>query len=1055
MADVSVDASISTGTARGMRTVVFASDQIGYVFYLDADGVLGYTKTTDGGGTWGAQVDIDTANSVVAYDVWFDKWTPGDSGTLIHVWWFDTTNDIVRWRSLDTNGDTFGTVRAVFTGASAVAGRGAFVSGTKTISGVLAVTFDIDAGAERGTYVSVGSPPTSFATLTTQVVEATLDTCKLYPASGTGDNDDFWALYYDASALALTLKLYDRSAGNVVESATIGVAHTDGATDLTGQFGYDGAIRHSDGHLIVVALSDRDVAASQHQVFDITNTSTITTKTAIAASTDDHYYPQIQINQGTGVIYVAYNGKRDGSETMDTTTKVYYTSSTDGGTTWSAGDTAYMEGTAGNIQQVWTPKSGNRFYAVWRSGIALVGNKVNSVLQLGISSPTIAAGSALYLPTVALAAVQTVSGVFISPPGGGSAAIAFDMTSYGYSAGLSLTNPHVFGSLTNALFFVHVVGASSFGDHVTGATIDGAAMTLLFKSNFAGATRWQYWFYKVLGTISGSKDLVVTSTDFDLTSLAVSYQGVTQAAPDNWNWNSGFASAVGFPVTTIAANCWLVVSAVTASPPLGAYPGATQRINDTARGIFDSNAGMPAGANGLTITGGTFIGGMIASFEPAAAVGSTTIYAPTISQTTPTTQDVTGTTIGSGSSVTAPTDLVIVLHQAVTGATLAIGSSVTAPTVAPGAVTITGVTLTTGVVVRVPTVAPGAVTISGVTRATTAQVFAATVTVGPVTVIGATRATTVQLFAPEIVSVALGATIPSGSGLFAPSVAYTVVLATRGTTSTVFVPAVAIAVTLPAIAVTSLVRVPSVTVSAVTIIGPHKGATSQFFAPTIAVGPTAVTTATETPTSLVFSPSVVAGPTTVVVAHRSTTQQLFAPTVLGAGVLGLTTIPSTLQIFPPTLTAAAITIGGATITNVVQLIAPTVQPGAVTIGGPTRVTTSQLFAPIVLGTGYIGIGSKGSTVVLFPPTVALALIQTVVTSSITVAAQGFPPTVAHPVIGPNQEIDLSPLVLTSALFPPDIWSGKRGISATSDGVTVQSAVTASCIVTRARKTSCV
>ena len=265
----------------------------------------------------------------MAFDVWFDQWTPGDTGTLIHCWWFDSTNDIVRWRTLNTSGDALGTVRTVFTGASAVAGRGAFVSGTKTRSGYLYCAYDLDAGAERGLHRSIDSGTTWSANLATTFVEATLDTCKLFPASGTGDDNDCWALYYDASATALTLKLWDSSAAAQVESATIGVAHTDGATDLTGQFGYDGAVRHSDGHLIVAKQSTRDVAAGTHQIFDFTSTSTITTKTAIATSTDDHYYPQVFINQGTGTIFVAYNGKRDGSEVLDTTTKVYYTYSTE------------------------------------------------------------------------------------------------------------------------------------------------------------------------------------------------------------------------------------------------------------------------------------------------------------------------------------------------------------------------------------------------------------------------------------------------------------------------------------------------------------------------------------------------------------------------------------------------------------------------------------------------------------------------------------------------------------------------------------------------------
>ena len=380
MADVSVDGTISTSTARGSRSLVYATDLIGYMFYIDQDGVFGYSKTTDGGATWGAQVNVDSgaATTVLAFDVWFEQWTPGDTGTKIHCWWFDTTADDVIWRTLDTNGDTLGTQRVVFAGATSVVGRGVFVSGTKTVSGYLYVAYDIDAGAERGLQRSTDSGTNWSANLSTTFVEATLDTCFLYPASGTGDNNDCWALYYDASATALTLKLWDSSAASATESSTI-QTHTDGNVDLTGQFGFAGAIRPSDGHLIVAAHSLRDNASTTLQVFDCTDTSTIATKTAITTNIDDNYWPQVFIDDA-GTIYVAYVGKRDGTETLDVTAKVYYTKSTDGGTTWTSGDTAYMEGAAGTVQQVWVPLGGNRFAGVWRVSGTLLTNKVNSLM---------------------------------------------------------------------------------------------------------------------------------------------------------------------------------------------------------------------------------------------------------------------------------------------------------------------------------------------------------------------------------------------------------------------------------------------------------------------------------------------------------------------------------------------------------------------------------------------------------------------------------------------------------------------------------------------------
>lgn len=384
MADVTIASGTAvTRNARGMRNVVFTTSLIGYTFLFGTIsgniGVFSYCKTTDGGATWAAPVLIDQTSAITtqAFDVWFDQWTVGDNGTLIHTWWFDTTNNIVRWVTLDTNGDTLGTVRTVFTGVSVVGGRGTFVSGTKTRSGYLYCAYDLDAGAEKGFHQSTDGGTTWSASLSATFVEATLDQCWLFPPTASGDHNDCWAVYYDQSATALTLKLWDNSASVAIESATF-QTHTEGVTDLQGQYGVSATVRHSDGHLIVAAVSLRDDVTSTHQIFDIFDTNTITTKTAITTNIDDHYHPALYIDQGTDALYVFYNGKRDGSETMDSTTKIYYTKSTDGGTTWTAGDTAYMEGAASTYTNVWAPLMGRRLIGLWRNTTTIATNAVNS-----------------------------------------------------------------------------------------------------------------------------------------------------------------------------------------------------------------------------------------------------------------------------------------------------------------------------------------------------------------------------------------------------------------------------------------------------------------------------------------------------------------------------------------------------------------------------------------------------------------------------------------------------------------------------------------------------
>lgn len=386
MADVSIDGTISTNTRRALRTMVFTSASIGYMFYSDASTGLSYSKTTDGGATWGGAVQVSTAATApLAFDIWFDKWTPGNSGTLIHCVWFEATLDDVLWRTVDTSGDTLGTERVVFAGATFVAGRGNFVSVTKTISGYLYVAYDGDAGVEMGLHMSTDAGTSWSANLSTTFVEATIDQCSLFPASNTGDDNDCWAVYHDASADALTLKMWDSSLASQTESATI-IALIENITD-TVVYGWSASVRQSDGHLIIAAVSEFDTLSSDHRIFDVNGTASITEKTAITTNIDDHYYPQVFIDQYTNNIYVAYRGLRTGTEVMGTTSKVYYTKSTDGGVNWSAGDTAYMEGAANNGATAHAPLMGDRFYVAWIVSSALLGNYVNSIDLSGGGGP--------------------------------------------------------------------------------------------------------------------------------------------------------------------------------------------------------------------------------------------------------------------------------------------------------------------------------------------------------------------------------------------------------------------------------------------------------------------------------------------------------------------------------------------------------------------------------------------------------------------------------------------------------------------------------------------
>lgn len=361
MADIQIEGTVEPFTGIAPRALVYTSAQVGYVFYIDAAGPLAYRKTTDGGATWGSAVTIRTGalnNTVIAFDVWYDKWTTGGTGTVIHIWYVARDTDDVFYRSFDTATDTLGTERTVFAGASADDTTTANCTGCKARGGNLYVASMIDNGVEfifaRSTDGGVNW------TSRADPFEATaVDRITLHPGNES-DNQDIWALFLDGSANALTLKTYDDSANSWSESSTIATVN-DVLFDYSTQWGAH--VRQSDNHLLCAVWTEKDTATADFRVFDINGASSIVEKTAIATNIDDSFYPSLFIDQTTDALYVAYIGKKDGSETLDTTASVCYVVSTDGGATWSA-ETVYSA-TASDWRVTWTPQQGDRFAVAW------------------------------------------------------------------------------------------------------------------------------------------------------------------------------------------------------------------------------------------------------------------------------------------------------------------------------------------------------------------------------------------------------------------------------------------------------------------------------------------------------------------------------------------------------------------------------------------------------------------------------------------------------------------------------------------------------------------
>lgn len=380
MADVVVASDLTAVTARWAtnHAVVFTSASVGYAFYVDVDnGFLYYRKTTDGGATWGDPVALERSFPR-GFDVWFEKWTPGDSGTKIGIWCWDSSPDDLLFRTLDSADDSLGSWVNITNQATAINNNNA-VSGCKTRGGGwVATAFCTNVAGLIETWTSADGATWSAEGVS--VWGASIhNRCVLLPGNES-DANDVWAIHWDQATSVLSFAHFDDS---VPSWGLTTIASSMVVPDWNVMFpGVAAAVRHSDGHLIAAAWSEYDAATADLRVWDINGSGSITEKTAVLTNVDNAINVALFIDQNTNDLYVAYLGKADGSEAPESAVKVYYKKSTDGGATWGS-EVAYSEDAASDIRNLWAPVGGasSRMFLLWADATDddLKGNTTNSI----------------------------------------------------------------------------------------------------------------------------------------------------------------------------------------------------------------------------------------------------------------------------------------------------------------------------------------------------------------------------------------------------------------------------------------------------------------------------------------------------------------------------------------------------------------------------------------------------------------------------------------------------------------------------------------------------
>ncbi len=349
MADVAAwgEESDSWNKFRDRSNYVWLDESIGYYFHLRVDATADfadgayYNKTTDGGQNWSSAVDIFRPSLGIgdteAIDVWWDKWTPGDTGGIIHILLFtndaSTTSRFGHYYTLDTVDDTLTQIENNIRSSSATGlcnGRSASIC--KMEDGTLHVFVPWDVG---GIYRHELWRSTNSGVDWTEI--ASVDNIQLaryviYPTDSADDNDVLVIIWDVAGDDSVVAYAWDDSAGSFTQ-AELGTTGDFVRTNQGPGNIWSSAFRQSDKTTLVAVHEDVNHGSHDLRFFTVHwdgTTLTVTEKAAIF--TAQTYGPEvaITIDNNNNTIYAAYGEGTLGS------TVITMVKSVDGGTTWES-----------------------------------------------------------------------------------------------------------------------------------------------------------------------------------------------------------------------------------------------------------------------------------------------------------------------------------------------------------------------------------------------------------------------------------------------------------------------------------------------------------------------------------------------------------------------------------------------------------------------------------------------------------------------------------------------------------------------------------------------
>ncbi len=342
------------------RGLVWTSPSVAYhVFkFSGVTDFLRVSKSTDSGATFGAgDLDLYSDDDHRGHDCWYDKWTNGDTGGIIHYVWMESDNDEIHYRNVDTSDDSLSADKVVqATGITLSNGwEASIISLTKARGGNLYIAIWEDNAGGHSFWRSTDGGVT-WTERTSMADGNEVDQIQLLPANAA-DGNDIWCVYLDRSAGELSIKTYDDSANSWSE-----VSCDASVTAGTLRINFDAVVRHSDDLLLVAYWNDEDAATADLRCGTFDGT-TWTQKTNLLNNSAESSNVAMLFNQQNDDVYVAY---LIGSA-LPNAQAVKYQLSTDDMATW--GGEADYSAVSDDHRLVYAGHSvddaGGRFMPVW------------------------------------------------------------------------------------------------------------------------------------------------------------------------------------------------------------------------------------------------------------------------------------------------------------------------------------------------------------------------------------------------------------------------------------------------------------------------------------------------------------------------------------------------------------------------------------------------------------------------------------------------------------------------------------------------------------------